>query len=39
MTSSMTLEEIFEQLMKVNAEKDAQVNYLSKQIKQAMRNN
>ena len=39
MTSSMTLEERFEQLMKVNVEKNAQLEYLRKQLEQAMRNN
>jgi len=35
----MTLEEKFEQLMKVNAEKDAQLEYLRRQLKQSMRRN
>jgi len=37
--SSQTLEERFEQLMKLNAEKDAQLDYLRKQLDLAMRNN
>jgi len=36
---SQTFKEKFEQLMKVNAEKDAQLDYLRKQCDQAMRNN
>jgi len=39
MFASLTLEEMFEQLLKLNAEKDAQVEYLRKQLDQAMRNN
>jgi len=39
MGGSMTLEERFEQLMKVNAEKDAQLEYLRKQHEQSMRGN
>ena len=35
----MTLEERFEHLMKVNAEKDAQLEYLRKQLEQSMRRN
>ena len=35
----MTLEEQFEQLMKDNAKKDAQFDYLRRKIEQAMRNN
>jgi len=37
--SSQTLEEMFEQLMKPNVEKDAQFDYLRKQLDLAMRNN
>jgi len=39
MSSSTSLEEKFEQLMKLNAKKDAQLEYLKKQLDQAMRNN
>jgi len=39
MSSSTSLEEKFEQLMKLNAKKDAQLEYLRKQLDQAMRNN
>ena len=39
MASSLSLEEKFEQLLKLNAEKDAQLEYLRKQLDQAMRNN
>jgi len=35
----MTLDERFEQLMKINAEKDTQLEYLKKQLDYAMRNN
>jgi len=39
MSSSTFLEEKFEQLIKLNAEKDAQLEYLRKQLDQARRNN
>ena len=39
MSSSLTVEERFEQLIKVNDEKDAQLEYLWRQLDQAMRNN
>jgi len=38
-TPSQTLEEKFEQLLKLNAEKDAQLDYLRRQLDQAMMNN
>ena len=37
--TSQTFEERFEQLMKLNVEKDAQLDYLIRQLDQAMRNN
>jgi len=39
MTTSVALEERFEQLLKLSARKDAQLEYLKKQLVQAMRNN
>lgn len=39
MASSMTLEDRFEQLMKANAEKHAPLEYLRRQLDQAIRNN
>ena len=39
MSASSTLEENFQQLLKLNAEKDAQLEYLRKQLDQKMRNN
>ena len=39
MASSMTLAEMLEPLMTVNAEKDAQIEYLRKQLEQAIKNN
>ena len=38
-TPTQTLEERFEQLIKLNIEKDAQLNYLRRKLDQAMRNN
>jgi len=39
MCSSLTLEERFEQLMKVNPKEDAQLDYLRRQLDQARRSN
>ena len=38
-TPSQTLEEKFEEMLRLHAEKDAQIEYLRKQLAQSMRNN
>ena len=38
-TPSQTLEEKFEKMLRLHAEKDAQIEYLRRQLAQSMRNN